>query len=143
METNLQKENLSTVKKFYDALAQKDISAIADLFDDKILFEIPLSPTGDPKPWVVFDGKEKTMEYLKGACAMFSQLIWKEPVYTASADGKRVFVQAHGNLIKADGNVPYENVYVYTFDIENGKFTYISEYANPVTISKLLNMPVG
>jgi ketosteroid isomerase-like protein len=143
MEKSLQEESLSIVKKFLAALEQRDIAAVAALFNDKTQVKIPLSPTGDPTPWYLFDSKEKVTEYFKGACALFSQIKWKEPVFTVSADGKRIFLETHGNLIKADGNAPYENVYVFRFDIEDRSIVSIFEYANPITFSKLMNLPIG
>lgn len=143
MNKESQENSLLIVKAFIAALEEKNITALAAQLTENASLAIPLSPSGDPHPWYLFDGKKKVMEYLQGACVMFSQLLWVDPVYTVSADAKRVFMEAHGNLIKADRQVPYENVYVYRFDLDGDKINVIAEYANPVTFSKLMNLSVG
>jgi ketosteroid isomerase-like protein len=44
---------------------------------------------------------------------------------------------------RAEGDRPYNNVYVFKFVVHNGKITHVYEYANPVTYAKLTGLPIG
>ena len=91
----------------------------------------PLSASGDPEPWFVYDGKQATYDYQRGVLERFAQLRMLDPQYTVNADASVVFVEARGDYIAHEGNAPYNNVYVFKFVLANGKIERAYEYANP------------
>ena len=113
------------------------------LFADDVVYTLPLNASGTPDPWFVYTGKQATSEYQRGVLQRFSQLRMLNQQYTVSSDGNTVFVETHGDYIAAEGNRPYNNVYVFKFVIRDGKITHVYEYANPVTYAKLAGLPIG
>ena len=110
---------------------------------DDVVYTLPLSASGTPDPWFVYIGKQATSEYQRGVIQRFSQLHMMDQQYTVSSDGSTVFVETRGDYIAAEGDRPYNNVYVFKFVVHNGKITHVYEYANPVTYAKLAGLPIG
>lgn len=139
-----QRQNVAVVEAYFGGLARHDHAAVEALFADHIVETIPLGPSGDPAPWVVYTGKKAVTRYAHLIMANFERVQFAaHPEYTVSADGRTVFVEAHGKLIAAQGHRPYPNVYVFKFVVENGLLVHIAEYANPVTYAKLMGLPIG
>lgn len=136
-------QNLNTVKAYFDGLASADRDAIAALLADDAVEIVPLSNSGDPDPWNVFTGKDEVMGYVDTIVENFSQVLFTDPVYTVSDDGEVVFFEAHGDLVVRMSSQPYHNVYIVKFSFQDGRIVHISEYANPITISKAMGLPIG
>ena len=141
--TETQQQSIDLVKSFYAAKERHDLEATVNLFADDIIYTLPLNASGDPKPWFEYNGKQATADYQKAVLQRFSQIRMIDPRYAASVDGNTVFVETRGDYIAAEGSRPYNNVYVFKFVIRDGKFTHVSEYANPVTYAKIAGLPLG
>lgn len=133
---NLQNQSLVVVKSFFAAFELKDQVAIADLFADDIVLDVPFSASGDPAPQYVLEGKKKVMENINQTCTNFERIGYVNPTYTVSADGSRVFFEAKGDMVSVKG-VPYRNVYLHVFTLQDGKIKRFSQYANPVSFLNL------
>ncbi len=141
--TQLQNASLELAKTFYEAKGRHDLDATMALFAEDAVYVLPLSASGDPQPWFVHDGKDKVAQYQQNVLTRFSQIRMLDPEFTVSPDGGLVFVTARGDYVQADGNTPYHNVYVFRFQIRDGKIVRVDEYANPVTYAKLAGLPIG
>ena len=141
--TPTQQQSLDIVSAFYAAKERRDLDATVELFADNIVYVFPLSSSGEPQPWFVFEGKAAATDYQHGVLSRFSRLHMIDPEYTVSPDGDRVFVTAKGDYVQEDGHKPYNNVYVFRFAIAEGKIHRVDEYANPVTFAKLAGLPIG
>lgn len=141
--TDIQQQSIDLVKSFYAAKERRDLEATVGLFADDVVYTLPLNASGTPDPWFVYDGKQTTSEYQRGVIQRFSQLRMMDRQYTVSSDGSTVFVEARGDYIQAEGDRPYNNVYVFKFVVRDGKITHVYEYANPVTYAKLAGLPIG
>ena len=140
--TETQQQSVDLVESLYAAKERHDLEATVKLFAEDVIYTFPLSASGDPKPWFEYTGKQATSDYQKGVIERFSQIRMIDPQYTASADGSTVFVETRGDYIAAEESRPYNNVYVFKFVIQGGKFTHVFEYANPVTYAKLAGLPL-
>lgn len=136
-------KNLEAVKTFFLALEQHDVSMVEPFLAPEIQESIPLSNTGSPEPWKVFEGKEAVLDYLGAIVKNFSKAALLEKQFTVSHDGNVVFLEAKGDLVHAASGASYKNVYVFKFSFEDGLISHISEYANPVTYAKLVGEPLG
>ncbi len=141
--TETQQQSIDLVQSFYVAKERHDLEATVELFAEDVIYTFPLSASGDPKPWFEYNGKQATADYQKGVIQRFSQIRMIDPQYTVSADGSIVFAETRGDYITAEGGRPYNNVYVFKFVIQGGKFTHVYEYANPVTYAKIAGLPLG
>lgn len=134
---------LDMAQTFFKALEDHDLALVAPLLADDVTESIPLSNTGDPEPWMFFEGKEAVMGYLGTIVQNFSRSVLADKEYSVTEDGDTVFVEAKGDLIHAETGAVYENVYVFKFVTRVGKIVSIREYANPITAAKLFGMPIG
>jgi ketosteroid isomerase-like protein len=133
-----------SVEKYFDALRDHDIDAVAELLHDEVREIIPLAADGTPGLWFDFQGKEAVINYVGTIFKNFSQVEIVDREVSATADGRIVFVEAKGDLIVANSGASYRNVYIFRFSFdETGLITEIREYANPVPIAPILGVPVG
>ena len=138
-----QQQSLDIVQAFYAAKERRDLDATVEAFAEDADYVFPLNASGTSEPWFVYNGKAAVSDYQRGVLGRFSRLHMVDPEYTVSPDGDRVFVTAKGDYLQEDGNVPYNNVYVFRFAIADGKIHRVDEYANPVTYAKLAGLPLG
>ena len=141
--TEQQAQSLAVVQSYFDASIRGDLTTIESLFTDNIVEVIPLGPTGDLAPFATYTGKDEVMGYQQVILDNFSQIRYIDSLDTVSANGDAVFFEAKGDAVGAEGGKPYKNVYVFKFTVQNGQIARIDEYANPVTYSKLMGLPVG
>ena len=141
--TSAQQQSLDIVQAFYAAKERRDLNATVELFAEDVDYVFPLNASGAPEPWFTYHGRAAVSGYQRGVLDRFSRLHMVDPEYTVSPDGDRVFVTARGDYVQEDGNVPYNNVYVFRFAIADGKIRHVDEYANPVTYAKLAGLPIG
>ena len=91
----------------------------------------------------MFTGKAEVTAYIHTIIKNFRNIQFDSPQFTVSADGQTVFFEGQGQLLVADGNKPYTNVYVFKFVVRDGLLIHITEYANPVTYCRAFGIPLG
>ena len=138
-----ERESRRLVEQFFLALELHDQASLPPLLAPHVAEVIPFSATGDPKPFAEFDGKEAVLGYLGLILSRFSRTVLTDKSFHVADRGRVVFVEANGDLVQAGTHVPYRNVYVFKFVIEDGQIARITEYANPVTFAKLMGIPLG
>jgi ketosteroid isomerase-like protein len=124
----------AVVNAWLDALSRKDRPALAAMIAEDAVFEYPFDRSGKTEAgsWRSYRGRDSVMtNYVDVALARLSPIGWTEREVTRSADGKRVFVEALGDM--GINGVPYRNRYVLRFDIKGDRITHMKEYLNPVT----------
>lgn len=128
------------VQRYMDAMRAKDRTAVEALIAPDAVFEYPYSRTGSTEPGAGrrFTGKESVMrDYVDRGFGILVKIDWTDPVFTPSADGRTVFVEARGDMMLVN-DVPYRNQYVIRFDVEKGLITHMAEYMNTVTSGQAL-----
>lgn len=136
-------ESTLLVRRFIEALEARSADLVAPMLHEDVLLVQPMTFSGRAEPEFVMDGRAAVLGYLQTVLTNFSQIRFVEPLYTTSADGSRVFVETRGDFRTAQGDLPYTNVYVFRFDVEDGQIIFINEYANPVPASAALGIPLG
>jgi ketosteroid isomerase-like protein len=122
------------VEDWLAAQARKDRPTLAAMIAEDAVFEYPFDRSGKTEAgsWRVYRGRDAVLKnYLDVAFARLDPIGWTEREMTVSADGKRVFVEALGDM--AINGVPYRNRYVLRFDIKDDRIVHMKEYLNPVT----------
>jgi ketosteroid isomerase-like protein len=122
------------------ALERKDARTVAALLDRRATLTLPLSFTGSQEPAARFVGKDQVLGYVDGVFTGMATIDFVDVRISVTNDGRTSFVQADGDLVTADGR-PYQNVYVFRYDWDNGRIVNIDEYANPVTLCKTIGHP--
>jgi uncharacterized protein len=91
----------------------------------------PYSREGFPK---TYDGAEGIYKQYSGLTANFGQMKFPRQIF-ATEDPNFFFVKFRGEIeIKAGGK--YENDYLGTFKLENGKVKEYTEYFNQIVMAK-------
>ena len=95
----------------------------------------PYAPEGFPKS---FDGAEGIYKQYSGLTANFSKMTFPRKIY-ATEDPDFFFVKFRGEIeIKAGGK--YENDYLGTFRLKDGKIIEYTECFNQVVMAKAFNI---
>jgi ketosteroid isomerase-like protein len=124
----------AVVNDWLAAQARKDRPALAAMIAEEAVFEYPFDRSGKTEAgsWRIFRGRDAVMKnYIDVAFARLDRIGWTEREMSVSTDGRRVFVEALGDM--AINGVPYRNRYVLRFDIKDDRITHMKEYLNPVT----------
>jgi ketosteroid isomerase-like protein len=123
--------NKIVVDQFFVALETQQFELLKEIFAEDGRQLNPYAPEGFPKS---FDGAEGIYKQYSGLTANFGQMKFPRTIY-ATDDPDFIFVQYRGEIaIKAGGK--YENDYLGTFKLKDGKIIEYTEYFNQVVMAK-------
>jgi uncharacterized protein len=124
----------AAILKFFKAVAGKDATALAEVFADDAVYEIPFSENGSTEPGQFrrYEGSAEVVKFWMATTANGPKNLGAEHVELfITADGSTVFIEQQGNLVLSDGR-PYRNKYVFRFSMNDGRISHVREYYNPV-----------
>jgi ketosteroid isomerase-like protein len=127
---------LAIAKRYFERWEAHDTAGLRELLTDNTAIIFPMSISGTPEPWQVFDGIEKAMGYLELAMYNLPQLRLVDQEWSVSHDARYVHLHARGDMVTRTG-LPYHNVYVFRLEIAGGRILRVDEYANPVAWTAL------
>ena len=133
------------VAAFLDAMTTRDRGRVEALLTQNVRVEYPFDRSGCTEDgcWRHFDGRDAVLKgYVDSAFERIRQIAWVDRDVTVANDGKRVFVEARGNMQLADGT-PYRNRYVLRFDLADDRIAGLKEYMNPVTAAIAVGARTG
>ena len=131
MKNELIESNRKIVDNFFVALETQKFELLKEVFAKNGKQLNPYSPAGFPKS---FDGSEEIYKQYSGLTANFGNMKFPRQIY-ATEDPNFFFVKFKGEIeIKAGGK--YENDYLGTFKLENGKIVEYTEYFNQIVMAK-------
>jgi len=123
--------NRKVVDDFFVALETQNFDLLKEVFAKDGRQLNPYSPEGFPKS---FEGSEGIYKQYSGLAANFGQMKFPRQIF-ATEDPDFFFVKFKGEIvIKAGGK--YENDYLGTFRLENGKVIEYTEYFNQIVMAK-------
>ncbi|MGW7720542.1 nuclear transport factor 2 family protein [Streptomyces chartreusis] len=134
---SVHQKSLETAQAFITAFENRDPAAVAALLSPEATFTIPLSITGTPEPWYVFDSPDAVLAYIVSVAAKFDHVAFLDKVWTVSEDARSVFLQANGDILSSAEKLVYNNVYIFRIDVADGHVLKVWEYANPVAYANL------
>lgn len=131
----LTENNRKVVDNFFLALESQKFEMLKEVFAENGKQLNPYSPDGFPKS---FDGAEGIYKQYTGLTVNFGQMKFPRQIF-ATEDPNFFFVKFRGEIeIKAGGR--YENDYIGSFKLENGKVVEYTEYFNQVVMAKAFNI---
>jgi ketosteroid isomerase-like protein len=134
----LTENNRKVVDNFFVALETQKFEMLKDVFAENGKQLNPYSPAGFPKS---FDGAEGIYKQYSGLTANFGQMKFPRQIL-ATEDPNFFFVKFKGEIeIKAGGK--YENDYLGTFKLEDGKVVEYAEYFNQVVMAKAFGIDLN
>jgi ketosteroid isomerase-like protein len=131
MQTEIIERNRTVVDNFFVALETQKFEMLKEVFAENGRQVNPYSPSGFPKS---FEGADGIYKQYSGLTANFGQMKFPRQIF-ATEDPDFFFVKFKGEIdIKAGGR--YENDYLGTFKLENGKVIEYTEYFNQIVMAK-------
>jgi uncharacterized protein len=123
--------NRKVVNNFFVALETQQFEMLREVFAENGKQLNAYVPEGFPKS---FDGAEGIYKQYSGLAANFGKMKFPRQIF-ATEDPNFFFVKFRGEIeIKAGGK--YENDYLGTFRLENGKVVEYTEYFNQIVMAK-------
>jgi ketosteroid isomerase-like protein len=138
MRIELTEQNRKVVDNFFVALETQKFEILKDIFaaNGKLLY--PYSLEGFPK---CVDGVDAIYKQYSGLTANFGQMKFPRQIL-ATEDSNFFFVKFKGEIeIKAGGK--YENDYLGTFKLDNGKVIEYTEYFNQIVMAKTFKIDLN
>ena len=135
MDQSLVENNRKVVDNFFVALESQQFEMLKDVFAENGKQLNPFAPPGFPES---FDGAEGIYKQYSGLTATFGNMKFPRHIY-ATEDPNFFFVKFRGEIdILAGGK--YENDYIGTFRLEDGKVVEYTEYFNQIVMAKAFNI---
>lgn len=128
-------DNRSIVNRFFLALENQEFDDLKIIFAENGRQLNPYIPAGFPTR---FDGSEAIFKQYNGLTENFGKMEFPRSIY-ATEDPDFFFVKFQGKIeIKAGGT--YENDYLATFRLKDGKIIEYTEYFNPIVMAKAFGL---
>lgn len=131
----LARQNKQVVDRFYAAVETQHFEVIKEVFAPTAQQLLPYAPAGFPTR---LDGLEAIYKQFSGLATYFSQLKFPRQLL-ATEDPNFIFVKFTGDMTLKSGG-KYENDYVGTFRLRDGKIVEYVEYFNPVLMAKAFGL---
>jgi ketosteroid isomerase-like protein len=128
-------------EQYLVALQAKNKDAILAIVTDDFELEVPNNVSGTNDFSDSWRGLEAAKAGWDMAFREIEVLHYTDLEITGGEGGKVAFAEGLGVMKMANGR-PYENRYVFRFDVENGKIRRIREYLNPVTSAISFGLPL-
>jgi ketosteroid isomerase-like protein len=123
--------NKTVVDQFFIALETQNFGLLKEIFAEDARQLNPYVPEGFPKS---FDGREGIYRQYSSLPQLFGQMKFPRTIYSTE-DPDFIFVQFRGQIAIKAGGV-YENDYLGTFRLANGRIVEYTEYFNPIVMAK-------
>lgn len=135
MNPQLTEQNRKVVDNFFIALETQNFEILKEVFAEHGRQLNPYSPEGFPK---IFDGADAIYKQYSGLTANFGQMRFPRQIF-ATENPNFFFVKFKGEIeIKAGGK--YENDYLGTFELENGRIIEYTEYFNQIVMARAFHI---
>lgn len=126
---SIQEAALTCAQDFQRFVEIRDKAGINRSLANHVRQVFPMASGGWTGLGAIYEGKDEVLAYYYGLLDKFDRLVWINPVWTVSADGSRVFMEAKSDAVATHSKASYSNTYVTRFDIKDGLITQIFEYA--------------
>lgn len=129
------KTNKDTVDRFFLALETQRFEWLNEIFAEHGKQLNPYVQKGFPE---IFDGREAIYRQYSSLPQNFGNMRFPRQIF-ATEDPNFFFVKFKGEIeVKAGGK--YENDYIGTFRLKDGKIIEYTEYFNPIVMAKAFNI---
>jgi ketosteroid isomerase-like protein len=128
-------------RAYFTALEQKDLEGLLGLLTEDSVLEMPFDVAGTNEPRELWRGIDGAAAHYRQAFKDVASIIFTELAINPTLDPNVVFAEARGDMAMVNGR-PYNNRYVFRFDLGDGKIRRIREYGNPVTSAISFGLPL-
>jgi ketosteroid isomerase-like protein len=128
-------------KEYLDALQAKNRDWLVSLLAEDFTLEIPCNVAGTNDRSDSWSGRDKAPDTYDLYFRTIDVIKYVDLEITAGKDDNVAFAEGLGVMKMVNGR-PYENRYIFRFDVESGKIKRIREYLNPVTSAVAFGIPL-
>jgi ketosteroid isomerase-like protein len=128
-------------RAYFTALEQKDLGGLLAILTEDAVLEMPFDVAGTNKPRDLWQGSDGAAAHYGQAFTDVASITFTEVAISPTTDPNVVFAEALGDMAMVNGR-PYNNRYVFRFDLHDGKIRRIREYGNPVTSAISFGLPL-
>jgi ketosteroid isomerase-like protein len=129
------------VRAFLTRMEQKDTDGMLALLTDDSVMECVLGLDGDNAPRRFWDGMAGARDHYIRAFDAVESIEFADVSINQTLDANLVFAEALGSMTMSNGR-PYDNRYVFRFELRDGKIAMLREYCNPVTAAISFERPM-
>jgi ketosteroid isomerase-like protein len=129
------------VQAYLTAMEHKDKAELLAVLADDAILEMPLDVAGTNQTRVLWRGADGASTHYGQAFVDVESIKFTEVDICPTTDPDVVFAEAVGDMAMVSGR-PYNNRYVFRFDLRDGKIRRIREYCNPVTSALSYGIPL-
>jgi ketosteroid isomerase-like protein len=122
----------NVARAFLASMERKDKDGMISLLTEDSVMECVLGLDGNNAPRTFWDSIAGARNHYTGAFDAVESIEFTEVLINQALDPKLVFVEALGSMTMTNGR-PYDNRYVFRFELRDGKIARLREYCNPVT----------
>lgn len=130
----------TVVEAAIERIERMDLQSFRQLLAPNVRFDNVFSLPNTPSS---FQGQAAVLANIKEISGRFERIEFVNERLYVTENGRTVFVEARGNFTVKGTGAPYQNTYVFAFEINEGKITAIREYNNPLTIAQTFNIPLS
>jgi ketosteroid isomerase-like protein len=134
-----QAKNLA--RAYLTAMEQKDKDGLVAILTEDSVLEMPFDAAGVNDPRSLWRGRDGAAAHYGQAFEDVASIKFREVAVSPTVDPDVVFAEAWGDMAMVNGR-PYNNRYVFRFDLRDGKICRIREYCNPVTSAISYGIPL-
>jgi len=130
--------NRQVVDSFYGALETQQFDKLREIFAPNGRQINAFVPEGFPKS---FEGAEEITKQYSALPKLFGQMRFARTIH-ATEDPNYFFVEATGDIdMKAGGK--YQNTYLGTFRLRDGRVVEYTEYLNPLLLARAFHLSLN
>jgi ketosteroid isomerase-like protein len=128
-------------RAYFTSLEQKDLEGLLAILTEDSVLEMPFDVAGTNTPRELWRGIDGAAAHYRQAFQDVASITFTEVDVNPTIDPDVVFAEAMGDMAMVNGR-PYNNRYVFRFDLDDGKIRRIREYGNPVTSAISFGLPL-
>jgi ketosteroid isomerase-like protein len=129
------------VRAYFIALEEKDLEGLVAILTEDAVLEMPFDVAGTNNPRDLWRGTDGAAAHYSQAFTDVASISFTDVAISPTIDPDVVFAEALGEMAMVNGR-PYNNRYVFRFDLRDGKIQRIREYGNPVTSAISFGLPL-
>ncbi len=122
--------NCNLVRRFFEVMARKDLSAWMDFFQVDARMELPFAPEGFQTKR---NGKAAIGRGMADAFALWDEISYAPPIIYEMSDPNVVCAETQGNIKLHTGTL-YCSAYINLFFFRDHKIALWREYLNPIAL---------
>jgi ketosteroid isomerase-like protein len=129
MSTSQCEQDLTTLRRVFQALERRDIAAFAEQFAENARYEMPFAEPGAVSG---LNGRTAIKSAFDQMPALFSRVdIRNLEIFPTTTSGT-YFAEFRGVFMVFRAGAPYDSRYIMRFELADGRVTLLREYLNPI-----------